>query len=169
LWSGRAVAFVITAAVATASVTISAAATTSATFAVEKLHIFTNDADFSALLPSGFVFPRIHLKAAFDKNGFASGKVLPGELGLLAPQDHVQVGDFFLPFPGIVDVTPVHGDCHITHRSSFGRETHLRIAGEVANEHDFIERGHRPHLSQFTASTATILSFLPQDDFLIIR
>jgi hypothetical protein len=110
----------------------------------EQLHILTNDFDFVSLLSRGLVFPSIHLKSSLNKNGLSLMQPLTSDFRLPSPQGNVKVSDLFLPFSrSLIDKSAIHSQADVTNGRAFGSKTDLWIAREVADEHDFIQTGHR--------------------------
>ncbi len=112
--------------------------------AAEKLHLLTDDAHAGALLAGLLVFPRIHLQAAFDEDGAAFVQVFAGEFGHLGPEDDVHEGDFLHLFAAVGGVHAVHGETDVADRAAFRRVAHFWVAGQIADEHDFVVGGHNP-------------------------
>lgn len=112
------------------------------TRAAEELHLLTDDAHAGALLAGLLVFPGIHLQAAFDEDRAAFVKIFSGELGHLGPEDDIHESDFLHFLTAVRGVHAVHGETDVAHRAAFGRVAHFGVAGQIADEHDFVVGGH---------------------------
>ena len=119
-----------------------AATTTAAAITVaEELHVFTDDFQLVALL-TVFVLPGVELETAFDIDGPSFAEVLLGQFGLFAPEGDIDKGGFFLALPIVVLKIAIDGQTDVCHGSAFGGEANLRVAGEVPDQHDFVQIGH---------------------------
>ena len=65
------------------------------------------------------------------------------QLGLLGPRLNIYEGDFLASLPSVVLEVAIECEAELANRGSFGGRAHFRIAREVANEHYFIECGHK--------------------------
>lgn len=110
--------------------------------AAEELHLLAHDTHAGALLAGLLVFPGIHLKAAFDKDGAAFVEIFAGELGHLGPEDDVHESDFLHLFTAVGGVHAVHGETDVADGAALGRVAHFGVAGQIADEHDFVVGGH---------------------------
>lgn len=128
-------------ATAAAFLIIALATTTAAIAVAEELHVFTDDFQLVALL-TVFVLPSVELETAFDIDGPSFAEVLLSELGLLAPESHIHKGRFFLAFAVVVLKIAIDGQTDVCHGSAFGGEANLGVAGEVPDQHDFVQIGH---------------------------
>jgi len=133
-------------AVATAAafliIALGATTTTAAAITVaEELHVFTDDFQLVALL-TVFVLPGVELETAFDIDGPSFAEVLLGQFGLFAPEGDIDKGGFFLALPIVVLKIAIDGQTDVCHGSAFGGEANLGVAGEVPDQHDFVQIGH---------------------------
>ena len=113
-----------------------------ATFGLEELEGFADNAQLGAFLTRGFVLPAVELEAAVDEEGSAFGDLeLLEEFGHLAPEADVDIRDFFALLAGGGGVAAVDGEAEVgegggAHSLEFG------FAGEVAHEGDFVVACH---------------------------
>jgi len=126
------------------SATISLAAlTTSSTLASDELHVLTDDAESLALLAGCLIVPLVKLQTALDEDGTSFGEILSGEFGLTSPKGDIDVGHFFDSLSVVPGANAVHGHAEVTNRCSLRSITDFKIPGDIPEEHDFVNVGHR--------------------------
>lgn len=110
----------------------------SATGVWEELEAFGNDFEFAAFLACLFIFPGVHLEAAFDEAAAASGEVLLGEFSLASPESDIDVGSFFLFFVALVEPSAIDREGDVGDGGSFGGVAQFGISSEISEEEYFV-------------------------------
>ena len=121
-------------------------ATTTSTAAgtgAEELEILAHHAELAALLAGGLVLPTVELETALDVDRAALLAVLAGDLGLTAPEGHVDEGRLLALLATLGGVDTVHGDAEIGDRASLGGVFDFGVTGDIPDQHHFVEVGHR--------------------------
>lgn len=133
--------------IATFFITAAASGTITTLRAAEELHAFAHDTEAGALLASLLVLPGVHLQTAFNEHRSAFVQILASQLCEFRPQDDIDKSDLLDLFTALGAVNAVHRETDVADGAAFGRVAHLGVAGEVADEHDFVVGGHnRPSL-----------------------
>lgn len=149
---------------------VAPACTFSPLVVTQELHLLADDTEACALLSGLLILPRVHLQTAFDENGAAFVEVFTGEFCQLGPEHDVHKGDFLHTLSAFGAVNAVHGQANVAHRTAFGGVTHLGVAGEIANEHDFIVGGHiSPPLGTVRQSARCFVILLRACQFLRVQ
>ena len=88
---------------------------------------------------------------AFRLNGrlLADGDRLTGDLGLASPEGDVDEGGFLAALAGIGAVNAVDRQADVGDGGALGSVAHFGIAGEIPDEHDFVETRHDAGLPGF--------------------
>src|ERR1044071_968667 len=120
--------------------------TAAAGTATEHLHHLADHFEFTPLLARLLVIPGIELEPAFDENRAAFLEIFARHLGSATPKGHVDKGDFFTLLAVIERVLAIDRNPEISDRAAFRRVAHFRVAGQVAEEENFIVAGHAPLL-----------------------
>jgi class 3 adenylate cyclase len=112
--------------------------------ASDELHVCRVDLQGVSRL-SVAVSPLFHPQAAFDVHRFAPRKVLRCSLRLSPPERHTKPGGNIIVLAGVaVFSSLVSGQTEAANRRALRRIAQLRIATEVADQGNFVERHLRP-------------------------
>jgi len=112
------------------------------TLGLQKLEVLADHAQLAALLTRLLVFPAVELEATVDEEGRAFAEVeLLQELGLLAPESDVHIGDFLALFSAGGGVATVDGETQVC-QSRVAGLADFGFAGEVAHQGDFVVTSH---------------------------
>lgn len=99
--------------------------------------------DLAAGLAAGFVGLCLHAKSPFDIGKIPFVQISSDGFGAPSPHSNIDKGSVLALFPCLGGEGAVHGQAELGTGSSFGGMMDLGLAGEAADEHDFVEAGHR--------------------------
>ena len=90
------------------------------------------------------------LEAALDEDAVALAELLGGALGAVAEDaDAEPVGALVDPAALVVGLAVADGDGELGHRPAAGGVAHLRVAAQVADDHDLAERHREASVSRW--------------------
>src|SRR5579859_1303549 len=115
--------------------------------AIEELHVLRHDFRRVALL-AVLPVPRPRLQAALDVDAPALLQELVALLGQLVPGHHPHPLGLFAAFAVGRAVLAADRDGEVRDRAAVGREPHLRVAAEVADDHHLVQARHRRNSSR---------------------
>ena len=133
--------------IATASIEAAEAGAASATAtgrrpAAEKLEVFSDDFHAAALLPGGFVLPGIHAQPALDVDRPALFRVFARDFREASPEFDIDENRFLALLAIVERVVAIDREPDICDRAPFRGELDLGIAGDVADQDNFVDVGH---------------------------
>src|SRR5205823_1154768 len=121
---------------------IAAISSTTTARTSQHLHRFADYLQLAPLLSRLFVVPGIKLQPAFDKNRTSFFQVLARHFRCSSPKSDVHKGDLLTFLPALQRVLPIDRNPKIRHRASLWSVTHLRVAGQISKQNDFIKTCH---------------------------
>ena len=84
------------------------------------------------------------MQSTFDQYRTTFGQILTRDFRRTSPQRHIDKRDFFLALIGLaIGPLAVHSETDVADCRPAGNVAHFRVAGQIANQNDFIERGHK--------------------------
>ena len=102
-----------------------------------------NDNAHLGALATFLIFPGVELQATFQEYWLALTHVLLEDFSLLTPRFAVNESRLFTIFAFLRPVLSVDGQSELAHRLTAGRVLEFRVAGEISNQHHFVEIRHR--------------------------
>lgn len=108
----------------------------------DELHTLGSDPQAAHLAATLLVIPLVKAKTTFDKDWGATVQVVATGFGLLAPDIDIYEASIFALLAAGSGVFPTGGQAYVTNPRTATGIPEVRIAGEVADEIDFVEAGH---------------------------